>query len=53
MVKALRKAGGRVRFTKYADRGHDAWTPTYENAELYEWLLKQRRGLPAEPVAKP
>jgi predicted esterase len=53
MVKALRKAGGRVRFTKYPDRGHDSWTPTYENPELYEWLLKQKRGALPEPVSKP
>jgi pimeloyl-ACP methyl ester carboxylesterase len=53
MVNALKKAGGRVRFTAYPDRGHDCWTPTYANPQLYEWLLKQKRGKPDEPPARP
>lgn len=43
MVRFLRAAGGNARFTVYPDAGHDAWTETYANAELYAWLLKQRR----------
>lgn len=43
MVKALERCGGKVKFTVYPDAGHDAWTETYNNPELYEWLLKQRR----------
>jgi len=43
MVAALKKAGGNVRFTVYPDAGHDSWTETYNNPELYEWLLKQKR----------
>ena len=43
MVRYLRGAGGNVRFTVYPDAGHDAWTETYANPELYAWLLKQRR----------
>ncbi len=39
MVEAVKKAGGNVRFTVYADVGHDAWTRTYENPELYGWFL--------------
>jgi predicted esterase len=53
MVNALKKAGGRVRFTAYPDRGHDCWTPTYANTQLYDWLLKQKRGAPDEPPARP
>ncbi len=48
-VEALRAAGGRVRFTIYPGVGHDSWTPTYTNPEIYSWLLKQKRGVPAEP----
>jgi len=47
MVEALKRAGGQPRFTVYPNTGHDAWTATYENAELYEWLLQHRRGAPA------
>jgi predicted esterase len=53
MVTALKKVGGRVRFTPYPDLGHDCWTRTYDNPQLYEWLLKQKRGAPAEIPAAP
>ena len=43
MVEAIQAAGGNVKFTIYPDAGHDAWTETYNNPELYEWLLKQKR----------
>lgn len=43
MVDALREADGNVKFTIYPEAGHDAWTETYENPELYGWLLKQKR----------
>lgn len=44
MVTALESAGAKnVKLTLYPDAGHDAWTETYNNAELYEWLLKQHR----------
>lgn len=43
MVNALKAAGGSVKFTVYPDAGHDSWTETYNNPELYEWLLQQKR----------
>jgi predicted peptidase len=43
MVDALKAAGGAPRFTVYPDAGHNSWTATYENQELYDWLLRQRR----------
>ncbi len=44
MVKALKEAGaGEVKFTVYPDAGHDSWTETYNNPELYEWMLKHTR----------
>jgi predicted peptidase len=44
MVDALKKAGGNPKLTIYPDAGHDAWTETYHNPELYTWLLAQKRG---------
>ncbi len=44
MVEALKKRGGNVKFTAYPEAGHDAWTETYANPELYDWLLAQKRG---------
>jgi predicted peptidase len=43
MIDALKKHGGEPRLTIYPDAGHDAWTETYDNPELYEWLLAQKR----------
>lgn len=51
MVDALRQVGGRVRFTLYPDAGHDSWTATYANPQLYDWMLQQRRGHPQQPRA--
>ncbi len=44
MVKALKDAGAKsLGYTLYPDTEHDSWTKTYENPELYEWLLKHSR----------
>jgi predicted peptidase len=43
MVAAIRVAGGAPRFTIYPEADHDSWTKTYENEELYVWLLAQGR----------
>ncbi|MEM1055961.1 MAG: prolyl oligopeptidase family serine peptidase [Bacteroidota bacterium] len=42
MVDRLRQSGGTVRFTVYPDARHDAWSETYANPEVYEWLLSHR-----------
>jgi len=44
MVKALKDHGaGNVKFTLYPNAGHDSWTETYNNSEVWDWLLKQKR----------
>lgn len=43
MVRALKEIGGRVRFTRYLGGGHAIRQP-FEEDELYDWLLEQRRG---------
>lgn len=43
MVKAIEDAGGNPRFTVYPLVDHDSWTQSYDNPELYDWLLAQRR----------
>lgn len=43
MVEALKRAGGDVRFTVYPEAGHDSWTETYANPELYTWFLAHTR----------
>jgi predicted peptidase len=44
MVDALHKVGSNPRLTIYPEARHNAWTQTYDNPELYEWLLSHRRG---------
>jgi predicted peptidase len=43
LVDVLRDCGGDVRLTIYPDAGHDAWTRTYADPRLFEWMLAQRR----------
>ena len=43
MVDALQAAGGNVRLTIYPEAGHDSWTESYDNPELYSWLLQHKR----------
>jgi predicted peptidase len=43
MVDALKEAGAEVKFTLYPNAGHDSWTATYNNPELYKWLLQHKR----------
>jgi predicted peptidase len=52
MVEAIRGAGGsEARLTVYPDLGHDAWTATYDDPAMWEWLFAQRR--PAETEGTP
>ena len=40
--KRLERCGGNVKVTIYPDAGHDAWSRTYEDPAVLEWLLAQR-----------
>jgi len=43
IVAAARRAGADVRFTVHPEAGHDGWTKSYENPELYEWFLSHAK----------
>ncbi len=43
MVDALKAAGGDPKFTIYPEAGHDSWTEAYNDRELWEWFLQQKR----------
>jgi predicted peptidase len=43
LVRALEKIDGNVKFTVYPEANHNSWTQTYNNPELWEWLLEQKR----------
>ena len=42
MVVAVKMAGGSIQFTVYPDAAHDSWTATYNNPQVYDWLLERR-----------
>lgn len=50
IVDAVKRAGGSPRLTVYPGVGHNAWVKTYEDPEVFEWLLSQR--LSNRPHAK-
>jgi predicted peptidase len=43
MIAAIKAAGGSPKYTEYKDVGHDSWTTTYKDPELYKWLFAQKR----------
>jgi predicted peptidase len=43
MIDALKRAGGRPRYTEFPGVGHNSWENAYGSDELYEWLLRQKK----------
>ncbi len=43
IVSTLKELGSNVKFTVYPEANHDSWTVTYENPELFKWLLNQHK----------
>lgn len=43
MVNALQQAGGDAKLTIYPDTGHNSWTVTYDNPDLYDWFLAHKK----------
>lgn len=48
MVEAVNKAGGNAKLTIYPEAGHDSWTPTYSNPEVFEWMLQHESNCTVE-----
>lgn len=42
MVEAVKRHGGEAKLTVYPENGHDAWSDTYSNPEVFSWLLQQQ-----------
>lgn len=42
-IEEVRALGGEAEFTTYPGVGHDSWTTTYNNKEVYEWLLSHKK----------
>jgi len=43
MVEALERAGGIIRYTQYPEAHHNAWTKTFQNPEVWDWLFAQKK----------
>ena len=43
MVEAVNRAGGNAKLTIYPQCGHDVWSQTYSNNEVFEWLKSKKR----------
>ena len=43
MVEAINRSKGNAKLTIYPENGHDSWSDTYRNPEVFAWLLKQKR----------
>ena len=43
MVRAVNARGGNAQLTVYPGVAHDSWTPAYEQSDLIEWLIAQKR----------
>ena len=43
MVGALKEAGATVKFREYPGVGHDSWTATYRDPEVWKWLFSQKK----------
>jgi predicted peptidase len=43
LIDALKKVNPEAKLTIYPDALHDSWTATYDNPEVYDWLLAHKR----------
>lgn len=44
LIQAARATGNpEVKYTVYPEAGHDSWTETYANPEVYQWLLEHKK----------
>ncbi len=41
MVEAINRCGGNAKLTLYRGVSHNAWDPTFQNPEVWQWLLSQ------------
>ena len=44
MIDLIKSRGAKdVKLTVYPEAGHDSWSETYKNPDLYRWLLEHKR----------
>ena len=45
-IEAIRQTGGSVRYTEYAETGHNTWEKAYREPDFFEWMLSQQQEQP-------
>lgn len=48
MVMALETLGSDIQYSEYPGVGHDAWTQTYANEEIIDWLFENQQAPSSE-----
>lgn len=43
MVEAVKRMGGNAKLTVIPGGNHNAWTPAFQNPQLWQWLLDQKK----------
>jgi predicted alpha-1,2-mannosidase len=43
MIKAIKADGGNPLYTEYPGVGHGAWTATYANQKMWDWMFSQKK----------
>jgi hypothetical protein len=43
MIAAIKKAGGKPKYTEYPGVGHGSWGPASREKELLPWLFAQKK----------
>ena len=43
MIEAIKDAGGKPKYTEYPGVGHDSWSATYKNDEVFDWMYSQKK----------
>jgi predicted peptidase len=43
MIRAIKKAGGKPRYTEYRKVKHDSWEKAYKESELLSWMFSQKK----------
>jgi predicted peptidase len=44
MAKAIKAAGGSVRYTEFPDDNHNSWDSTYNYEPMWTWMFEQKQG---------
>jgi predicted peptidase len=49
MVFRVKQCLGNAKLTIYENTEHDAWTPTFNNPEVFKWLLSNKKEQKVSP----